>query len=242
MKLTQPLVFTILLFSSLLTNAQQEVVIIDKGESNTRVRKPRELRLNENTRVVKFAPLNMLIGEIGFGYEHKVDSKSSLDFEFGPTISEIGFDVNTHYFDAYSSNYSYRTSGLGAFGSVGYRFYPLDETEALNRFYVSPILKYKLLTYTANSADPNANLDPKRGTENQLNFYFNFGHQVWLSKSFCLDMYCGMGIGYKGTVDYTINSEYVGTEWVSSWRTQKASGARYVFDIGIKVGIGSKGY
>ena len=217
-------------------NAQEEqIIIIDKGD--LKKRSNREPKINENDRVVKFSPLNMLVGEIGLGYEHKNSAKSSLDFEAGFTISELGIGTNQHLF-FWGGNNVERSSGAGVFARVGYRYYPLDNTEALNRFYISPILKYKLRTYSFSSA--NILADTKNGSETQLNFLFDFGYQVWLAKSFSLDFYMGMGIGYRQYKSYWVNDIFENNEWTTEWVQDTDSYPRYVFDIGMKIGIGSK--
>ncbi len=224
------------------TFAQEEIIIIDKSELKgyKRQKPEREIKLNDNTRVIKFAPLSMFAGEINFGFERQLSIKGSLDLEFGPTISEIGLgDVDNHYWNSLGLN-TQRESGLGFLLGASYRYYPLDETEALNRFYVAPVLKYRL--YNFRVSEISGLLDDLEGSEQQLNFYFNFGYQLWVSNSFSLDFYTGMGIGYQEIFD-----GYATTQWndvtqqnENIWVTDLSSGARYVFNMGLKVGIGYK--
>ncbi len=214
------------------TFGQQEVIIIDKGAYKER--KEKEIKLNDNTQVLKFAPLNMMVGEINFSYEKQTSQKGSFELGIGPTLSKIGFGVDTHIFDTPSVT---ENSGLGFFTSVAYRFYPLDETEALNRFYVSPILKFKLLNYSYQ--DNNTNLGSVKASDNRLDFYFNFGYQVWAAKSFSLDFYGGIGLGYRTTEEYRVESTYTSSgEWVNKWVMYSVSGARYIANLGLKIGIG----
>lgn len=202
---------------------------------NTRYKK--EVKLNENTQIVKFAPFNMLVNEILFGYERQVSQKGSVDFELGPTISNVGIGISNHYVDPYNPTAN-RQGRMGVVMAMGYRYYPLDETEALNRFYVSPILKYKVL----NTAFVAEGLDTQKGADNRLNFYFNFGYEVWASKTFALDMYAGMGLGTRNRVQYNVWQEYDpdAMEYKSVWHKDTQYGNVYVFNIGLKVGIGSK--
>ena len=39
-----------------------------------------------NEYVMKFSPLQMIVGEINLGFEKRVDEMSSLEFELGPTF------------------------------------------------------------------------------------------------------------------------------------------------------------
>lgn len=218
------------LFSSYAALAQQEIVIIDKGDY-----KEKEIRLNDNTQAFKYAPLNILAGEINFSYEKQVSQKGSVEIGLGPTISNIGIGINSHYIDPTTPSVAER-SGMGFFTSVAYRYYPLDATEALNRFYVSPIVKYKLMN--SSFVDESGYLETMKSGDSRLNFYFNFGYQIWASKSFCIDFYGGVGIGYRSYAEYRSESYYEDYEWKNKWMKINHSGAQYVANMGIKVGIG----
>jgi hypothetical protein len=238
MKRANGLLLLASIFISTLTFAQEDVIIIDKGKLKS-YKSEREIKLNDNIQVFKFAPLNMLGGEINFGYERQVSKKGSIDIEIGPTISKIGLGVNSHFVDPWSTTpTSIENSGMGFLTTFGYRFYPLDETEALNRFYVSPVLKYKLLNHTVE--DLSGTLQDANGSNSQFNFYFNFGYQLWAAKYFAIDFYGGIGIGYQNIRDYYIASEFVNNDWNYYWQSDIAKGARYVFNAGIKVGIGKE--
>lgn len=218
--------------------AQEEIIIVDR-KNYKQPRKEREIKLNENIQVIKFAPLNMLAGEINFGYERQFGQKGSIDIEVGPTISNIGFGLNSHIYDPYGSNNTTAISSLGFLIGAGFRYYPLDETEALNRFYVSPVLKYKLMN--TNYEDLSEILtDTRTGKKSMMNFYFNFGYQTWLSKSFSIDLFCGFGIGMHSESTFYTTQVFQQNEWVSTWQENSVSGAVYVGNIGLKVGIGSK--
>jgi len=227
---------------SLTAFTQEDIIIIDKSDlkSYKKEKAKREIKLNNNTRVIKFAPLNMLAGEINFGYERQLSIKGSIDLEFGPTISKIGIgSVDNHAFNSLGPS-SRHNSGLGFLIGAGYRFYPLDETEALNRFYVSPVLKYK--TYNYSIEEITGDLENTKGHNTQLNFYFNFGYQIWAAESFSIDFYGGMGLGYQEIDDAYAITEYneQTMEWETTWQNEYNSGARYVFNMGLKVGIGSQ--
>jgi hypothetical protein len=235
MKMRLLLSAIVLVWSGSNAIAQEDVIIIDKGDL-VRTRMKKEPKQNYNDRVIKFAPFNMLVGEVGMGYEHKVNAISSLDFEAGITISELGFDSQNHFWGW--SQRTVRSAGLGFFGRVGYRFYPLDNTQALNRFYISPALKYKLRTYNYSSFSMPDN--DQVGQQNQLNFVFDFGYQWWISEAFCIDFFAGMGIGYEQVTEWQVDDLFINNEWTSQWSSYTNAEPRLIGDIGIKVGIGSK--
>ncbi|MCR9173921.1 MAG: hypothetical protein NXI10_15565 [bacterium] len=216
--------------------AQEEIIIIDRSKS--RIKTERDVRKTENTQVVKFAPLSLFDGEILFGYERQLTTKGSVDLELGPTISKIGFGIPGHVGDPFQPSVG-ESTGMGFVTGIAYRYYPLDETEALNRFYVSPQFRYKLYTH---SVQDYSGFVPgtQRGNETMANFFFNFGYQSWLSETFSLDFYFGLGIGNYTSTNYYAESFFNGTDWEYQWREDSRSGARYVLNAGIKVGIGSK--
>ncbi|MFK7787610.1 MAG: DUF3575 domain-containing protein [Crocinitomicaceae bacterium] len=217
--------------------AQEEFVIIEQNGKSRRQKK--EVRLNDNTSVIKFSPTQLLAGEIHFAFEKQLSKYTSFEVAAGPTISNIAFgNVNSHLIDPWGGGYAYQTSGLGFFTEAGYRYYPLDETEALNRFYLSPVAKFKLTNYGLN--DASGALSPTKGSEMNLNFSFNVGYQMWLSKSFAIDFFTGLGIGYQQIKSYYPESVYVDPNWEYQWRDNSRSGARYVFNFGVKVGIGKQ--
>lgn len=218
--------------------AQQELVVIERGNSSYQ-RTKRPVRLNDNIGVVKFSPTQMFVGEIHFAYERQISKFSSFEIGAGPTISNIALgNVQSHIIDPWGGGYAYETSKLGAFLELGYRYYPLEETEALNRFYVSPVMKFRMKNFGLE--DASQLLGPTKGSELNLNFMFNIGYQVWFSKSFSMDFYTGMGIGYQQIQSYYPEQVYVDPNWTYQWRDNSGSGARYVFNLGVKVGIGHK--
>lgn len=228
------LLFAFTAFFTLNSFSQEEIVVIDKYQYKEG-KKEKVIKLNDNTQVFKFAPLNMVVGEISFGYEKQLSKQVSLDMEVGPTFSKLVLSVVAD--GGNSSNPGvYQYSGIGFHSSVGLRLYPSDDTEALNRFYVSPIMKFK--TYNYGIEDISGILEDSRGSSTIFNFYFNFGYQLWASKSFALDFYGGMGLGYQQVVDYITESIFENNEWTYSWRKETGTGTRFVANLGIKVGFG----
>ncbi|MDC3253255.1 DUF3575 domain-containing protein [Crocinitomicaceae bacterium] len=236
MNLTKPLCLLFLLFMTSASFAQNEVMVIDR--KNYKKNRSRDIRLNENTQIVKFAPLNLLAGEINFGYERQISQKSSLDLEIGPTLSNLRTGLNNHLIDLFEP-VTIASSALGFLIGASYRYYPLDETEALNRFYVGPVLKYKLMNSRYEDIS-NILPDSPRGSFSRLNFYFNFGYQFWLSKSFALDVFGGLGIGYHSQTTYVSVFNFIDDQWQNSWQERNQSGGILVGNVGLKLGIGSK--
>jgi hypothetical protein len=235
------LTFATLLVVTLAKAQEEKVIIIDRGASykNTQqVRKPE--KLVDNDYVMKFSPLQMIMGEINLGFEKRVDEMSSIEFEFGPTLSEVGFSVNSNHYspDPWGFNYSGRSTGVGFFGSVGYRFYPMDNTVVLNRFYVSPVFKYRLFNFGVE--DYSKVLPSQKGSEGQAIFTFNFGYQKWLSDHFSLDMFAGFGLAYESHKDFFTESIYddVSGMYTFKWVNNNYSGVRFAGTMGVKVGIG----
>lgn len=222
--------------------AQDEYVLIEKSKIPRKEKKP--IRFNDNTSEIKFSPTQILAGEINFSYEKKISPNSSFEIGAGPTLSNITLGSNRdyyYYYDPYyGGGYAYQTSGVGLFVELGYRFYPLDKTEALNRLYFSPILKYRIKNYGL--SDASNILEDRQGKEEVASFAFNTGYQLWMSDRFSMDFFTGLGVGYQMDKDYRIGSYYdVNTQsYVNQWENNSGSFARYVINFGFKVGIGYK--
>lgn len=218
---------------------EEKIIVIDRGSGKT-YKEKRERALVENKSVLKFSPLQMVVGEINFGFERKIDEMSSVEFEFGPTLSNVGLTVNdNHYSDPWGGgSLVEETSGIGFFGSIGYRFYPLDNGKVLNGLYVSPVFKYRLKNFGVH--DFTNILPDNKGSENHMYFTFNFGIQRWLSQKFSLDMFGGIGLGYESHMRFTTISTYDGNTglYTSEWDKTTFDGVRFVLTGGVKVGIG----
>jgi len=100
------------------------------------------------------------------------------------------------------------------------------------------VLKFKMMNFGLN--DASEQLEPTKGSDMQVNFALNFGYQVWLSKAFAMDFYAGLGIGYQEVTSYYPESVFIDPDWTYEWRDNSRSGARYIFNFGVKVGIGQK--
>lgn len=217
---------------------EEKIIVIDRGSGKT-YREKKERTLVDHKSVMKFSPLQMVVGEINFGFEKKIDEMSSIEFEFGPTLSNVGLTVSAnHYNDPWGGSQIGETSKIGFFGSAGYRFYPMDNGKVLNGFYVSPVLKYRLMNFGIH--DYSENLTDTKGSENHMYFTFNFGFQRWLSQNFSLDMFGGIGLGYESHLRYTTAASYDGNTGVYSyyWDKNAYDGVRFVLTGGVKIGIG----
>jgi hypothetical protein len=240
-KLVLGLSFITLTLNSYAQN-DKTIVIVDKNDTKKQKEYTYPNRaLIENTSVLKFSPLQLSVGEINFGWERKIDNIKSIELEFGPTLSKIGFTVNNN-----NNLYSYdsipspkESSKLGFFGSVGMRFYPLEKGLVLNNFYVSPVLKYRVKNICY--SDASSILPDRTGSEIDFNFSFNFGYQKWLTQNFSLDFFGGMGLAQESYRKF--KTEYTGqpdpnTGYYYNWKLNSYSGVRFLLTAGIKVGIG----
>lgn len=230
MRKLAPILTLAALLSVTFAMAQREVVVIDRGGRSSEGRQP---KLNENVNVFKFSPLQMIMGELNFGYERQISKKGSLEFELGPTISRIGLGTQSHLFG--TNNH---TSKFGFHFGLGYRYYPLEKTEALNRLYISPVVKFRLYNYGV--TDVSGSLPAENGTDVQLNFTFNVGYQLWAAKTFALDFFMGTGLGMRKITDYNVSNVWNNGQWEEQWNREVSSFPRYVFTAGFKIGIGKE--
>lgn len=226
--------------ASFAAHAQREVVVIDRSK-NTRTRQERmPLRMVEHRHVFKMDPIRMSIGEINFSYERKIDEKLSLEFELGPTVSNLGFSRFEDVFQDPNSLQYTKTSRMSAFGSVALRYYPLDDRLVFNQLYISPKFKFRRYTEGIEALAPST-LGIKNGFTNESIFTFNVGYQQWLAQNFSFDYYLGFGIAGYRNVTYSPVSQYDGNtnEWIETWVEQDRNRARFLLTAGIKVGIGN---
>lgn len=225
--------FTILIgFTTL--HAQQVVVRQQGGSSKTTKRKSVERNV-ENYNAFKFDPLRMTIGELNFSWEKRIDDKVSVEFELGPTISNLG--GNRFYFDSY--NQYQINSRMGGLISAAVRYYPLEGSWAMNKLYISPRIKYRRFNSEYTALD--IPLPNQAAYSNETMFTFNVGYQQWLSDNFAFDYYIGLGIGGYRATNYTMSSIYNGTtmEYDYSWKKYTDDYTRLIGVIGMKITIGN---
>ena len=226
-----------LLLSSGFYAQEQQIIVVEQGDGRYRSpRKSSEVKVVDNSWAIKYSPTQILAGEINLSLELKVEERTSLEFEIGPTISNIGEMRFTNLIDP---TYVESNSGIGMLLSAAVRYYPMDEYKVMNRFYVSPKLRYR--SYNTIYESMTYDLNDQRGTMNQFGFIFNVGVQTWLSQSFAVDYFIGMGIGYKNERTYTVSETYDGNTntFNANWVSDYKSGANYIVHMGIKLGIGN---
>ena len=237
----------VILISCLLTSlsvfAQREVIVIDRHAAPEKRSTSHEddflsEKWVQHTNVFKFDAMRLIIGDIALSYERVIGQKTSLEVELGPTLSNLGLNRLTFHNDGSLDNN--KNTGLGGFGSLAIRFYPLDGRPALNQFYISPKYKYRQYNEMI-SANPGSALSDRHGYAKQHIFTFNFGIQQWVAKQFALDYYVGIGIGHSNDRYSTANSYYDETtmDWAEEWIDKSAQTANVVLSIGIKCGIGN---
>lgn len=233
MKKTIGLVICILSSFSLL-NAQQVVVRQQSGATKSTNRKYIERNV-ENYNAFKFDPLRMTIGEINFSWEKRIDDKVSVEFELGPTISNLG--GNRFYYDSY--NQYQVNSRMGGLISAAVRYYPLEGLWAMNKLYISPKIKYR--RYNSDYTSLEIPLPNQSAYSNETMFTFNVGYQQWLSNNFAFDYYVGLGIGGYKSTNYSMNSVYNGNTqaYDYSWKKNTENYAKLIGVIGMKITIGN---
>jgi len=231
------LVALLLLAQAVPSFAQEEEKIVyvhtNRGPRNTR-----EYKTVDLYDVYKFDVVQMVTGQILFGYEHRLGAKSSFEVELGPTISNVGLNVG------HLGGYDNGDSRMGVSTSIAFRYYPSDDTPALNKFYVGPKFEFKNFNYLYQSTDPNTGApvgDQFRGYENTYRFMFNMGKQYWISNTFSLDLYAGLGIGNIGgkTMQVYYEYDYQTQTYQNVTKTMLTSDASVMFECGLKVGIGN---
>ncbi len=232
-----------LLFTQLSTALAQDekVVYVQTGRTS---RPSREYKKVDLFNVYKFDMATMITGQYKFGYERRVTDKSSVEIELGATLSEIGFfgDHNMIY-DNYGSG-SNTISKFGVVTSLAWRYYPLDEVPALNRFYVSPKISFRNYNvgYELNDIyNTGAPADEQKGFRNMTRFMMMMGKQYWLSSTFCLDVYLGLGLGNTSVRSFSVYSQY---DYNTNTYTTVKKEYNYnnnsvVFECGLKLGIGN---
>jgi hypothetical protein len=227
----------LILAKSFNSQAQDEkVIVMDKKDFKNLKNEKKEPIIFNGGMVFKFDPTRIILGEIAFGLEKRIGDYSSLEVELGPTISNLtGFKINhLNYYSSYTSYYNEK-SGVGIFGSIGYRFYPKG---VFNGLYISPKFKYKL--YNSSFVDPSGILENQNGSRTQSSFIFNVGFQKWTTKNFSFDFYTGLGVGYVTNTKMVSNGYYdpsYGNNY-PGWSKTTYKDAKLVFNLGVKVGIG----
>lgn len=198
----------------------------------------------DNSFAIKFSPFQMVLGELNFAYEQRVAKHASIEIDLGPTFSQLGIgDVNSHgpvpMPEPNPVSYSYERSAMGYFGSLGFRYYPLQYAGAVRGMYFSPIVKYRV--FNTRYEDQMGILDDKIGAKTQIMFRFVTGFQFWMTQNFGMDVFMGVGLGNVSESSYFATNEYdpnTGT-YTNKWIENKGSGARINATFGFKLSFGN---
>ena len=193
---------------------------------------------NHSKYAIKYSPTQLIMGELHFAYEQRVLPQASIEVTLGPTISEIGLPVL--FFDNLTIGNTSRESGLGFFGSLSYRYYPISGLATAPRgMYIAPEIKYRL--YNTTYVDPGYNIGDKSAKTTQLMFKFHTGYQFWLGSKFSIDVFTAVGIGTTSRTSLSVGQTYdpvtgiIGdAQWVGYTRSRVA----FVGAFGFKFGVG----
>lgn len=202
------------------------------GQEESGSGRPRQI---ENRFAVKFTPTQLIMGELNLGAEFKIDRKSSLDIELGPTISYTGIGGRTEMDFEDDDNGLIKEGGIGYFGALGFRYYPFDKTQALTRLYVQPQFKYRV--YNSTISEETGLWSSVQSENTQYKVFFNVGWMLWASKSFGFDFYLGAGMGYRSVDRYSPTITY-GNSISYDWIETEYNKTQLLLNFGIKMGIG----
>ncbi len=225
-----------LLLSQIAPSFAQEEEKIVYVHTNRGPRNEREYKTVNVTNVYKFDPVQMLTGQILFGIEHYMSEKSTIEFEVGPTISNVG--INIGHLGSNSSG----DSRMGIASTLAFRYYPSDDTPAPNKFYVGPKIEFRNYNYLYQATDMYGEpiSGQYKGYENYFRFMFNFGKQYWLSSTFSMDVYGGLGIGNISSKSSQVSHEYnyQTQTYEDVVVTRYNTDAMVMAEFGVKFGIG----
>lgn len=199
---------------------------------------------NEQNYGLKFSPLHLAAGDIGFYFEHRLGQRTSIEIGGGPTISKIGlnnFNPVVYYpndilIDYIYQPYNQTVSKVGFLSSLELRYYPLEGAGALNQFYMGPSIKYKLYNYGIRSYTNE--WGDTWGQDMRFNAYFNWGLQIWPSNKFLLDIFFGAGIGYRYQIYGVQQAFFEEGEYFYYWRREEQGEFKFLLNTGVKIGFG----
>lgn len=223
-----------LFITTAMTFAQETVYVVNKGSRFFRT-PPSERTEVQHMNVVKFDLLNQLRGEMKFSYEHVIGDKSSFEVTLGPNVSNL-------YNGRFSSQYGGERSKLGVSAELGFKYYPLRDLAALNQFYVMPAIGVKHFNteYVPGTLNNVGSTEPYNGFTSRLYYTFNVGYQHWVSETFSIDYFVGLGLA-NVTEDFA-NTTYnydpnTGMSTID-WEPMRYSFPTVQVNAGIKFGIG----
>lgn len=196
---------------------------------------------NHSKFAIKYSPTQLIMGELHFAYEQRILPQSSIEVGFGPTVSEIGLAPILMENIVGSSLGISKESGLGFFGSLAFRYYPISGLATAPRgLYISPEFKYRL--YNTTYVDDLYDLGERTGTATQLSFKFHTGFQFWLGGKFAIDLFTAVGVGTTNVNSHFGNAAYDQNTGVYDykWGTNSKSRVMFTGAFGFKVGIGGE--
>lgn len=224
---------------------QETVYLLSEESKEAKFSKDRDyLHSLDRNFVIKYDIYRLFLGEVLFSFEKNMGDKHALEFEAGPTISNIySFgDSNSDFYSdeingTWTNYYVEQKAKLGFTAGLSYKFYPLDNYKTLSKIWIGPQIKFRSYTtnYFATLQDYIIDYDSKR---TNLNFSFNIGHQTWYSTLFSIDYYIGVGVGkLQDDGGYTSKSETQNIGNVN-YNPNYVNQATLIVTGGIKIGFG----
>lgn len=147
---------------------------------------------------VKIAPLQFVVGEINFAFEHRITKASSIEVSAGPIIH---FDwMMTEIFMPNLAGHGFYYGDLniknGGFVGIEYRYYPFRKFgNAPKGLYVANIFKYRINTIGFRHGK--FSLEEKNEHLHQIIGQIHIGHQSWIKKSFTINLFLGISFNYS---------------------------------------------
>lgn len=161
--------------------------------------------VNAQDHVIKAGLTGAILGDINFGFEQKLNDKSSLQFRFGYFDPTLSVAIPEKAFTPKA--YSLLESSGGINTSVEYRFY-LSKKKGLQGFYVAPYLRYfnQKMLFDDEIEGYTFSVDTKLST---IGMGGQLGYQWIVNEVFTLDLFF-FGIGgdfYKAEIKYELDPE-----------------------------------
>lgn len=200
---------------------------------------------NHSMFAIKFAPMQMLMGEVNFSYEQRVSKQSSIEVSLGPTISEIGIIGLALESRLSTENGVIKNSNLGFLAALGYRYYPISGMATAPRgLYLGPEIKYRVYntTYSDNVSEGFGlpQLSDTKAAASQFSFKFFTGYQFWFGSKFSMDVFTAVGFGVTDISRQRVitNSDPVTFLPHPEWNKYGTSKVTFMGAFGLKFGIG----
>lgn len=194
---------------------------------------------NHSKFAIKFAPSQLVMGELHFAYEQRILPQSSIEVSLGPTVSEIGLTPIILENIAGNANGMTKESAMGFFGALAYRYYPISGLATAPRgLYIAPEIKYRL--YNTSYVDEFYGMGERTGAATQISFKFFTGFQFWLGSKFSIDVFSAVGIGSTSVRTHFVNGIYdpVSNTTTMAWDSYSKSRVSFTGSMGFKFGIG----